>query len=56
MDKKSNLGTILGIVGAVVVVAAVAVAMIHFWDDIKKLFPCCKGQDDELEEFSDIEA
>ena len=56
MDKKSNLGTILGIVGAVVVVAAIAVAMIHFWDDIKKALPCCKEKDDDLEDFSDIEA
>lgn len=51
--KNSNLRLILGIVGGVVVVAAIAVALIHFWDDLKKLLP--GGKKDELdEEFADL--
>lgn len=52
--KNSTLKLILAIVGAVVVLGAIAVAVIHFWEDIKKLLPCCKKQD-ELDEFADIE-
>ena len=37
---KNNLKLILGIIGGVVVVGSIAVAMIHFWDDLKKLLPC----------------
>lgn len=53
--KNKNLRLILSIVGAVVVVGTLAVALIHFWDDLKKLIPCsCKC--DELEDdFEDIE-
>ena len=51
--KNSNLRLILGIVGGVVVVAAIAVALIHFWDDLKKLVPW--GKKEELdEEFADL--
>lgn len=46
--KNSNLRLILGIVGGVVVVAAIAVALIHFWDDLKKLLP--GGKKEELDE------
>lgn len=52
--KNKNLKLILSIVGAVVVVGTLAVALIHFWDDLKKLIPC--GKCDELpEDFEDIE-
>lgn len=52
--KNSTLKLILSIVGGVVVIGSIAVALIHFWDDIKKLFPCCSSCD-ELDEFADIE-
>ncbi len=53
-DNNSNLKLICSIVGGVVIVAAIAVALIHFWDDIKKLLPGCKCKE-ELGEFEDIE-
>ena len=40
---KNNLKLILGIIGGVVVVGSIAVAMIHFWDDLKKLLPWAGG-------------
>lgn len=52
--KNNTLKLILAIVGAVVVLGAIAVAVIHFWEDIKKILPCCKKQD-ELDEFADLE-
>ena len=55
MKKNSNLGIICSIVGGVVIVSAIAVALIHFWDDIKKLLPCCKCNEEREEEFVDIE-
>ena len=57
MKKNSTLKLVLAIVGGVVVVGAMVVALIHFWEDIKKLLPCCKEKDasDEFEEFDDIE-
>lgn len=53
--KNNNLKLILGIVGGVVVVGSIVVALIHFWDDLKKLLPCGKCEE-ELDEFADIEA
>ena len=36
--------------------AATAVALIHFWDDIKGLLPCCKCKDgEETEAFADLD-
>ena len=57
MKKNSTLKLVLAIIGGVVVVGAMVVALIHFWEDIKKLLPCCKKKDelDELDEFDDIE-
>lgn len=52
--KNSTLRLILGIVGAVVVLGAITAAVIHFWDDIKRLLPIGKS-DIELDEFADIE-
>ena len=43
---KNNLKLILGI----------AVAMIHFWDDLKKLLPCFGKCDEGLDDFDEIEA
>ncbi len=53
--KNSNLKLILGIVGGVVVVSAIVVALIHFWDDLKKLIPGIGKKDEALDEFADIE-
>ena len=53
--KNSTLKMILAIVGGVVVLAAAAVAVIHFWDDLKKYLPCRKCNK-EQEDFADIEA
>lgn len=50
--KNSTLKMILAIVGGVVVVAGIAVALIHFWDDLKKLLPCGK-KCRELDDFAD---
>ena len=52
--KNSTLRLILGIVGAVVVLGAITAAVIHFWDDIKKLLPGKKSTC-ELDEFADLE-
>ena len=52
--KNKNTKLVLGIVGGVVVVGAIVVALIHFWDDIKKLLPC-KKEEEDFEEFDDIE-
>ena len=52
--KSSTLRLILGIVGAVVVLGAITAAVIHFWDDIKKLIPGGKSTC-ELDEFADLE-
>lgn len=54
MKKNNHLGIICSIVGGVVIAAAVVVALIHFWDDVKKLLPCCKCNE-ESDEFVDIE-
>lgn len=37
--KNSHLKTILGIIGGIVVAAAIAVALIRYWDSLKKLLP-----------------
>ena len=54
--KNNTLKIVLSIVGGVVVIGAIAVALIHFWDDIKKLLPGCCQDDEELIEFDDIDA
>ena len=53
---KNNLKLILGIIGGVVVVGSIAVAMIHFWDDLKKLLPCFGKCDEGLDDFAEIAA
>ncbi len=56
--KNANLKTILGIVGGIVVAAAVAVALIRYWDALKKLLPgckCCEDCDCEPEDLADVE-
>ena len=50
---KNNLKLILGIIGGVVVVGSIAVAMIHFWDDLKKLLPCFGKCDEGLDDFDE---
>ena len=52
--KNNNLRLILGIVGGIVVVAAIAVALIHFWDELKKLLPGGKKQDELDEDFEEL--
>lgn len=52
--KNSTLKLVLSIVGAVVVLGAITAAVIHFWEDIKKLLPCGKTAC-EMDEFADIE-
>lgn len=52
--KNNTLKLIFALVGGVVTLAAIAVALIHFWDDIKKLLPCGKCCE-EIEDFADIE-
>lgn len=52
--KNNAMKTIFIIVGAVVTVGAIALALVHFWDDIKSLLPC-KKCDDLCEDFADEE-
>lgn len=51
--KNNTLRIILSVVGAVVTLGAIALAIVHFWDDIKALLPAKK---DEVfdEDFEDI--
>ncbi len=57
--KNSHLKTILGIIGGIVVAAAIAVALIRYWDSLKKLLPGGKEEDfaDEFgaDDLADIE-
>ena len=53
--KNSTLKLILAIIGGVVVIGAAAVAVAHYWDDLKKYLPCCKCKT-EQDDFADIEA
>lgn len=46
MKKNSSLKLVLAIIGGVVVLGSLVVAVVHFWDDLKKLCPCCKCKDD----------
>lgn len=55
MKKNSNWGMICSIVGGIVIAAAAVVALLHFWDDIKVLLPCCKCKDDEVDAFADLD-
>lgn len=54
-DKNNTLKIVLAIIGGVVVVGAIIAALIHFWDDIKKLAPGCCKDDKDLLEFDDID-
>ena len=54
MKKNSPLKIVLIVVGAVVVVGTIAAAVIHFWDDIKKLLPGGKNEED-FDEFAELE-
>lgn len=53
--KKNSWGLICSIVGGAVIAAAAIVALVHFWDDLKALLPCCKCGDDEDEVFADLD-
>ncbi len=54
---NKTLKALVSIVGIVAVVGALAVTLVHFWDDLKGLLPCCCcGKDPELEDFEDFEA
>lgn len=53
MQKNSTLKIIFTIVGAVVVLGTIAAAVIHFWEDIKKLIPA-KKDDKDFEDFDDL--
>ena len=52
MKKENGLGKILAIIGALVVVGGAVAAIIHFWEDIKEKFSCCKK--DKFEDFADF--
>ena len=55
-NMNKTLKMVLSIVGGVVVIGAIAVALIHFWEDIKKLCPACgKDETEEIEDFADYE-
>ena len=53
--SNKTLRLILGIVGAVVVLGAVAAAVVHFWDDIKAKLGCNKCEFEDLEDFVEDE-
>ena len=50
--KNNRTKLILALIGGVVVVGAITVAMIHFWEDIKNFLPGKKKEED----FEDFEA
>lgn len=54
MKKNSVAKLVCAIVGGVVIVGAMVVALVHFWDDVKKFLPCCKCKD-EAEDFTDLD-
>lgn len=54
MKKNNTLKIVLSVVGAVVVAGAIVAAVIHFWEDIKKILPCCK-QEEDFEEFEELD-
>lgn len=58
MKKNSTMKLICAIVGGVVIVGAMVVTLVHFWDDLKKLCPCCKREEAEAlaeeEDFEDL--
>ena len=53
MQKNSTMKIIFTIVGAVVVLGTIVAAVVHFWEDIKKLLPGCKEEKD-FDDFDDI--
>jgi|GEM_PF-933251 len=56
MEKKnSTLKIVLTIIGAVVVLGTIVAAVVHFWDDIKKLLPGEKNEED-FDDFEELEA
>ncbi len=56
MKKQNNtLKLVLSIVGAVVVVGTIVAAVVHFWDDIKKLLPGNK-EEEVFEDFEELDA
>ena len=61
MKNNKNTKMIFGIVGGVVVLGAIVLALVHFWDDIMKLLPCKKAaaeedeEENDFEEFEDVE-
>lgn len=55
MEKKTNWGKIITVIGALVVIAGGVAAVIHFWDDIKAKFCRNKCDVEDLEGFVDEE-
>ena len=55
---NKTLKAIVSVVGIVAVVGALAVALVHFWDDLKDLLPCCckHHTDSDFDDFEDYEA
>ncbi len=56
MKKNNTLKIVLAVVGGVVVVGTIVAAVIHFWDDIKKVLPGCCKEDEDFEEFEELDA
>ena len=52
MKNNNGLRIILSVIGAVVALGVVALAVVHFWDDIKSLLPAKKEDifDDDFED------
>ena len=55
MKKNGTIKLICAIVGGVVILGAMVVTLVHFWDDIKKLCPCCKCKEEDALEEEDFE-
>lgn len=47
MKKNGTMKLICAIVGGVVILGAMVFTLVHFWDDLKKLCPCCKKAEEE---------
>ena len=51
--KKGLLGKVLTFIGVLVAIGGAALAIVHFWDDIKEKLGIGKDEIDELEDFAE---
>ena len=54
-ENKGILGKILTFIGILVAIGGAALAVLHFWDDIKAKLGCNKCEFEDLEDFVEDE-